>query len=203
MEKEFNQVFQFKITLKGIRPPIWRRIQVSELYNFWELHVAIQDAMDWVDYHLHQFEMKNPFTGKQTLIGLPADDYDWSRNTLPGWEQKISLWFTPQNNLALYTYDFGDNWEHKVQLEKILPRERDVKYPICLSGKRACPPEDCGGVLGYYELLEIIKNPADERYEEMKMWLGEKYDPEYFNPKKVIFDDPDIRFRRAFEDENQ
>ncbi|MDI3542707.1 MAG: hypothetical protein PWP57_310 [Candidatus Atribacteria bacterium] len=201
MKRKFDRVYQFKITLKGIRPPIWRRIQVPETYTFWDLHVAIQDVMGWQDYHLHQFEMVNPATGNLKLIGLPADDYDWTRATLAGWRQKIAQWFTPENKVAVYLYDFGDGWEHKVELEKILPREAGVRYPICLGGERACPPEDCGGIPGYERLLEIISNPDDEEYEEMLMWLGGKFDPEQFDPKKVLFGDPAIRFKKAFEEE--
>jgi len=85
----------------------------------------------------------------------------------------------------------GDYWDHKIQLEKIIPREKGINYPICIKGKRACPPEDCGGVWGYEELLEIIKDPDHEEYEEMIEWVGEDFDPEYFNPQEVVFDDPD------------
>ena len=201
MKRKFDRVYQFKITLKRIKPPIWRRIQVPETYTFWDLHVAIQDVMSWQDYHLHRFEIVNPATGALKLIGLPSDDDDWSRATLSGWRQKIAKWFTPENKVAVYFYDFGDGWEHEVELEKILPRETGVRYPVCLGGKRACPPEDCGGVSGYERLLEIISNPDDDEYEEMLTWLGGKFDPEHFDPKKVVFDDPAIRFKKAFEEE--
>jgi hypothetical protein len=155
MKKKYNQVYQFKITLKGIKPPIWRRIQVPETYTFWDLHVAIQDAMGWIDYHLHEFEMINPATGLAVNIGTPVPGEDFDREVLPDWKQNIADYFSMENRTADYVYDFGDNWEHKIQLEKILPREKGVNYPICIKGKRACPPEDCGGIWGYAELLEI------------------------------------------------
>lgn len=183
VKKEFQQVYQFKITLKGTKLPVWRRIQVPETYTFWDLHVAIQDAMGWDDYHLHEFKLVNPVTKKQSLMGIPDDEpvWDWERETLPGWKQKIAKWFSLENRSADYLYDFGDGWEHKITLEKILPREGNTNYPICLAGKRACPPEDCGGVWGYEEIC----NGESEFQEEYS-----EYDPEYFDPKEVYFDDP-------------
>ncbi|HID95704.1 MAG TPA: plasmid pRiA4b ORF-3 family protein [Candidatus Latescibacteria bacterium] len=196
MKKKFNQVYQFKITLCGIRPPIWRRIQVPETYTFWDLHVAIQDVMGWADYHLHEFEMASPKNREKVRIGIPEGDFD--REVLPGWEPKIADYFTQENKSADYVYDFGDDWEHKIELEKILPREKNVEYPICIKGKRACPPEDCGGIGGYYNLLEIIRDPNHEGYEEMIEWLGGEFDPEHFDVKGVSFDDPDKRRKIAF-----
>ncbi|MFQ5794054.1 MAG: plasmid pRiA4b ORF-3 family protein [Candidatus Bipolaricaulia bacterium] len=195
MKKKFNQVYQFKITLEDSKPPIWRRIQVPQTYTFWDLHVAIQDSMGWVDYHLHEFEIIDPANGV-VRIGIPEGDFD--REVLAGWRQKIADYFSMENRLAGYVYDFGDNWVHKIQLEKILPREKNINYPICIKGKRACPPEDCGGIWGYEELLETIKNPNHEEYEEMLEWLGGEFDPEHFDVKEVSFDDPDKRRKMAF-----
>ncbi|NQE45972.1 hypothetical protein C5S31_08120 [ANME-1 cluster archaeon GoMg2] len=196
MKKKYNQVFQFRITLKGIKPPIWRRIQVPETYTFWDLHVAIQDAMGWIDYHLHEFELVNPLTGLTQSIGSPDEDFD--REVLPELKQKLVAFFSMENRSADYTYDFGDNWEHKIQLEKILPREEGVTYPICIKGKRACPPEDCGGIWGYAELLEIIGNPNHEEYEEMLEWLGGEFDPEHFDVEEISFGDPEKRRKMGF-----
>ncbi len=198
MRKKYDRVYQFKITLKHIRPPIWRRIQVPETYSFWDLHVAIQDAMGWLDYHLHQFEMVNRSTGMKVEIGMPDEEFDWDREVLPDWKQKIADYFSMENPSADYAYDFGDDWQHKIQLEKILPRERNVSYPICIKGKRACPPEDCGGTWGYQDFLEIIKNPNHQEHEEMLEWAGGEFDPEHFHVKEVSFDDPDERRKIAF-----
>jgi len=115
MKKKYNQVYQFKITLKGIKPPIWRRIQVPETYTFWDLHVAIQDAMGWIDYHLHEFELENPSTGLTVNIGSPNEDF--GEEVLPDGGQKIADYFSMENRAADYVYDFGDNWEHKIQLK--------------------------------------------------------------------------------------
>ena len=144
MKKKFIHVYQFKITLKDIKPPIWRRIQVPETYTFWDFHVAIQDAMGWLDAHLHVFIIVNPTTGFKVNIGIPEDEFD--KEFLPGWGQKIAHYFSMENQTADYIYDFGDTWRHKIRLEKILPRDKNIDYPICIGGKRAGPPEDCGGL---------------------------------------------------------
>ncbi|HEX9970434.1 MAG TPA: plasmid pRiA4b ORF-3 family protein [bacterium] len=191
MKKQFKQIYQFKITLDGIKPSIWRRIQVPEIYSFWDLHVAIQDAMGWSDSHLHQFEIKNPKTGEAVEISIP--DEEWEDEALAGWDVKIADYFSMKNPEALYIYDFGDNWEHTIKLEKIMPRDGEAEYPICLDGKRACPPDDCGGFPGYEDLLMTISDPDSEEYEETIDWLGDDFDPEHFEPDDVIFDDPDER----------
>ncbi len=198
MKRKFEQVYQFKITLRGSKPPIWRRIQVPETYSFWDLHVAIQDAMGWADCHLHGFEIINPLNGLSQSIGIPDDDSMWSTSTQAGWKKRIVEYFLDETSKAYYTYDYGDNWEHIVKLEKIVPREPGVKYPICITGRRACPPEDCGGIWGYEELLEIIKDPNSEEYESMMEWLGDKIDPGHFDAKEVIFDNPSKRLKNAF-----
>ncbi len=199
MRKKFNQVYQFKISLNEIKPEIWRRIHVPETYTFWDLHVAIQDAMGWLDYHLHEFEILSPSTGNKVFIGIPDEEFDEDREVLPGWAYKMADYFSLENAVADYRYDFGDFWEHKIKLEKILPREKSIPYPRCVAGKRACPPEDCGGVPGYEDFLQIIMDPQHEDYQQMLEWAGENLDPERFDPSKVRFDDPKKRFKIAME----
>ena len=194
-----KRIYQFKITLKGIAPPIWRHIQVPETYSFWDLHVAIQDAMGWLDYHLHVFLMRRKHSRTVTEIGIPheyalMDDPE----TLPGWETPISDYFRDLGASADYEYDFGDGWLHEILLEGILLREKGGKYPRCIDGARACPPEDCGGVHGYSQMLEVLADPDDEEHESMLEWLGGKYDPQEFAPGKVKFDNPKTRWKRAF-----
>lgn len=196
----FNKVFQFKVTLNEIKPSIWRRILVPETYTFWNLHVAIQDSMGWLDYHLHEFEIVNPSTGEKEHIGIPPEDYfEDDPEVFPGWKKNIRAYFTPDNAQAAYRYDFGDNWQHEVVLEKIEPRAAGVSYPVCTGGERSGPPEDCGGTHGYAEFLEIIMDPSHERYGEMTAWAGAGFDPERFDPGKVRFDDPAKRLKRAME----
>ena len=117
MAKKTLNIFQFKVTLAGVKPAIWRRIQVPEDYSFWDLHVAIQDAMGWEDCHLHEFKMVNSKNQEELRIGIPDDDFDWSRATLPGWEIPIADYFTMDNRSATYVYDFGDGWRHRIRLE--------------------------------------------------------------------------------------
>ena len=195
-----NQIYQFKVTLLDIAPPIWRRIQVPAVYSFWDLHVAIQDAMGWQDYHLHQFRIKDPQTGDVAKIGIPGDELFEDKPDVPGWEVSISDYFPNPGSRADYLYDFGDGWEHDVVLEDIVSREAKKKYPQCVTGASACPPEDCGGVGGYDNLVRVMGDPSDEEYATMVDWLGERYDPERFDPKKVRFDNPRKRWDKAFGD---
>ena len=199
MTKPFKKVYQLKVTLKGIRPPIWRRIQVPGNYSFWDLHVAIQDAMGWFDLHLHSFEMINPKTGFKEEIGIPDDDFGaFDHDVIPGWERRISSYFTTDNSKALYLYDFGDDWTHEIRLEKTLTPDKDIAYPRCIKGKRACPPEDCGGAWGYEEMLETLSDPEHEDYENTVEWIGEFFDPEYFDLSEIEFEDPQDRWDMAF-----
>lgn len=195
--RKFDHVFQFKITLLDISPPVWRTIQVPHTYSFWDLHVAIQDVMGWVDEHLHVFKLRYPGTTEKVEIGIP-DFKGFGGNTLAGWEIPLAQFFTLLNRKAIYTYDFGDDWHHRITLQKILPREKNVIYPVCVSGRRACPPEDCGGPWGYQDFLEAITNPKHEEHESMLEWFGGPFDPERFDKQEVIFVDPDLRFRFAF-----
>jgi len=196
-------VYEFKVTLNGIQPPIWRRIQVPASYSFWALHVALQDAMGWLDYHLHVFEIRRPCKRKAVEIGIPDEDFD-DHVILPGWEVPIAKHFTAPGSAAVYRYDFGDGWEHEVLLEGILLKEKGAKYPKCIAGERACPPEDCGGVPGYFNLLDILADPQHEEHEEMLAWLKGHaknyypYCPDEFDPGQVRFDDPEERWRLAF-----
>jgi len=182
-----KNVYQFKITLKEIKQPIWRKIIVPETYSFWDLHVAIQNAMGWTDTHLHEFEINFPGNKLKVSIGIPDKDKpEVEQEIVLGWKVKIKKFFTLENNTANYIYDYGDYWQHKVQLEKIMPAEKGITYPICIAGKRACPPEDCGGSFGYEEIV----NGTNEFQEE----YGD-YDPEYFNPGDISFDNPAERLK--------
>lgn len=199
MDNEYNRVYQFKITLKDIKPSIWRRIQVPESYSFWDLHVAIQDAMGWFDEHLHAFYIKNPGTGKQEEMVCyidPIIENEYGKTMV--WDRNISEYFTPKNSSGLYVYDYGDYWQHEIILEKILLGKEEIDYPICIAGKNNCPPEDCGGPSGYANLLQSISDPDGEGYEEIMEWLGDGFDPGYFNVEGLVFDDPGERWDEAF-----
>jgi hypothetical protein len=190
-----RHVLQFKVTLMEVEPSIWRRIVVPERYSFWDLHVAIQDAMGWIDCHLHQFDVMEPSTGERVQIGIPSDD-DWDDvPMLPGWKLKIADCFVREQDQALYEYDFGDGWEHSVVLESRLPADPRGRYPMCTGGERHCPPEDCGGVDGYEELLAAIRDPRHERHRELLKWVGGGFDPDAFDHRTVRFDNPRERLK--------
>ena len=184
-----KKVLRIKITLKDTKPPVWRRILVSSDSSFWDLHVAIQDAMGWMDCHLHQFEVFNRRWKRETFIGIPDDEFESGREMIPGWTTAISRYLNSTNPKVMYIYDFGDDWEHSVVLEKALPAD-DGPYPRCIGGRRRCPPEDCGGPPGYEEFLRIIGDKTHEQREDMLEWVGGHYDPDEFDSEDVIFDDP-------------
>jgi hypothetical protein len=197
---ESQRVYQFKITLKHVSPPVWRRIQVPSDYSFWDLHVAIVDVMGWLDYHLHQFYMLHPATRKPAYIATRDEDFPSSALTYPETDEVIARWFSPANPAATYEYDFGDGWEHTVRLEKILPRAEGVVYPVLIAGRRACPPEDVGGPPGYERFLKILKDPSHREHKMMAEWCGGSFDAEHFDPEDVSFEDPDERWVRANEE---
>jgi len=197
-----NQVLQFRIEMLEISPVIWRRIQVPVTYNFWDLHVAIQDAMGWKDYHLHHFEIKGKHKQKETHIGIPDFDYiSETQEIYPGWEIPVLPYFNDLGVRALYLYDYGDYWQHDVKLEGYIYREKGIKYPVCTGGERACPPEDCGSVSGYHSVIDILADRDHEEHEEMRIWAGEDWHPDHFNPGEVKFDNPFKRWKGAFLEE--
>lgn len=193
-----NSVFQFKITLQEIEPMIWRRIQISENCSFWDLHVAIQDAMGWKDYHLHHFEVVDPNTAKKQFMGIP-DGMDFGDNkTLPDWDYDVADYLR-KNKKMIYLYDYGDSWYHLIEYEGLYEKSSKEKYPVCLSGERACPPEDVGSIPGYYDFVEIMNDKNHPEYQSMKIWYGGKYDAEKFDPQKVKFRNSKIWLKRALE----
>lgn len=183
-------IYQFKITLKGSYPRIWRRIQVPSTYTFFDMHVT----MGWENIHLHQFDMQDSQTGEKITIGkpIPKGQFSYGLDIIPQDQAKIADYFVAIRMKGYYLYDFGDGWNHKVTLEKIFDPEANVKYPRCVAGKRHCPPEDCGGIEGYKELLEILTNPNHEEYNAKIAYLEElnldDYDPEEFHPDQVTLD---------------
>jgi pRiA4b ORF-3-like protein len=197
MQKMGTGVHRFKITLQDVKPAVWRRIQTPSSYSFWDLHVAIQDAMGWKDMHLHEFQIIDPEKGKLESIGIPDDDEFGPAEVVPGWERSVAKYFSGENPAATYVYDFGDDWNHEVILEESLPAVKD-EPPVCLDGGGACPPEDCGGPNGYAEFLRAIKKPGSPRGGELLEWVGGSFDPRCFDAKDVTFDDPGARWEWSF-----
>ncbi len=175
------EIYQLKVTLLNTRPPIWRRLLVPAGFTLEGLHGVLQLAMGWDDSHLHEFRV-----GKKRF-GKPDSDDELMDLSEIGDERTAHLFqvIGKAGAKAVYTYDFGDSWEHAIVVEKVLQPEPGVTYPLCVAGKLQCPPEDCGGIPGYYNLLKVIRDPADEEYEDMLEWVGGKYDPEAFSVDDV------------------
>ena len=167
-----KSVISLKVTLRETKPPIWRRLIVEPTMTLGDLHDAIQAAMGWDGDHLHVFDIKGAqYSDPFQEIEDSADEDDF---TLGGVQESGVKRFR-------YTYDFGDDWEHEIVIEKTLPAEEGKAYPACVAGKRACPPEDCGGVWGYGELIDILANPNHPEREERLEWVGGEFDPEDFS----------------------
>ena len=175
--KQLRSIYQIKISLIGATPPIWRTVLVPSSLKLASFHEVIQLAMGWTNSHMHQFIANNIF------YGIP--DEDFGMETEDETKYKLSQLLSKEKDTIMYEYDFGDSWEHKILLEKILPDDGKTALPVCIKGKRACPPEDCGGIWGYEELLETISNPKHPDHEEMLEWLGGEFDPEAFDLEQI------------------
>ncbi len=166
-------IYQIKITLCHIKPPIWRRIQIAGDTKLGKLHDILQAVMGWTNSHLHAFRV-----GHDTY-GVPDPDFPDDTKS----ERNVRLnKIAQEGDSLIYEYDFGDGWEHDLEIEKVMPPEPGTQYPICLAGERACPPEDCGGPWGYEHMLEVLNDPE---HEEMREWVGDEFDPERFEVDEV------------------
>jgi hypothetical protein len=205
-------VYQLKVTLKESKPPIWRRFQVAGNVTLHRLHLILQDVMGWTNSHLYRFDIG----GIQYSIPDPVEDAFNELHFVDSRRTKLSKVAPREKAGFTYEYDFGDSWEHQILVEKILPPESRAQCPVCLAGERACPPEDCGGIWGYDELLETIRDPRHEEYESTMEWLGGSFDPEELDidqvnrvlrrshqAKRPRRTDVPAVFRQAFESEDK
>lgn len=175
------KILQLKIHLKDIEPKIWRVFLISDSWNFDKLHRIIQTVMGWENYHLFEFKLGN------TRI-IPPDEGYLEEKELDPKKVKIEEYANKEKQKFEYIYDFGDSWEHEIVVEKITGDkiENADRYPKCIEGEKACPPEDCGGTGGYEGLLEIMKDKNHPDYKEKIVnWLGEDFNPEKFDLKKI------------------
>lgn len=171
-----TSVYQLKVAIRHIRPPVWRRLHVPDGITLAALHQVLQTAMGWEDDHLHEFVVG------ETRYGPPDPDAgDWGQEFVD--ERLAALKDVVGGGLKkfVYEYDFGDGWEHAITVEKVLAAEAGVAYPRCVGGKRACPPEDCGGPWGYKEFLKTVGDPGHPRHAELSEWIGGEFDPEAFD----------------------
>ena len=164
-------VYQLKVTLQGLQPPVWRQIQVTSDTTLAELHSIIQTAMGWDGGHLHVFEIGGASYSR-------PDSEGW--NDLESDQIELRQLISNSTLKFAYTYDFGDDWQHQILVEKVLPADPETFYPFCVEGERACPPEDCGGVYGYMELLEMLQDPQNPDHKERLDWAG-SLEPEAFD----------------------
>ena len=176
MSSNKSPVHQLKVTLKGSSPPIWRRILVPGDISLAKLHRILQITMGWWNCHLHVFEIH----GRE--YGQPDRNLELEFEN----EQRVKLGeIVSEKDRFVYQYDFGDDWRHQIVVEKIVPREEGKRYPACVAGARACPPEDCGGIWGYANFLATIKDPKHKEHESMLEWIGGSFDSEAFNLEQV------------------
>ena len=172
-----------KITLQDTSPSIWRRIQVENNTTFFELHHIIQIVFGWKNYHVYEFNIDGH------KLGAP-DDYmaDVTSNdegVIDARDITLESLIVQTGEKFKYEYDFGDSWVHEIEVEKFLPKEPQQKYPSCIDGELACPPEDCGGIPGYYSMLKILADKQHPEYKDTKIWVGRNFIPEYFDMENV------------------
>lgn len=198
MPPKTKNLYQLKVTLKDIDPPIWRQLLVSPATTLHELHEVLQLALGWSDCHLYEF------TKGEGRFQPPDPEPDrlGEAKSMDSRKMPLSHVLTKPGDRMEYLYDFGDAWEHEIVLEEVLPPDPSRKVPICLSGARACPPEDCGSTPGYENLVEAMKDPKHHDRDDLLAWLGEPYDPEKFDLEQVNRDlqDPKKAWSRKAND---
>jgi hypothetical protein len=178
--KKTIPIYQLKIVLRDITPPVMRILQIKGNASLGKLHDYIQGAMGWTDSHLHEFIIKGQRYQAEEQMYDDVDNPDMFDER----DCRINK-LLQEGDSFVYIYDYGDCWEHEIKVEKILPPEDGVKYPICTYGERSCPPEDCGGSCGYENLLVILNDPKHEEHEHYSEWVGEGFDPDKFDLEKT------------------
>lgn len=172
-------IYLLHVSLLGSNPLIWRRVVVPSGISLGKLHKVLQAVMGWENCHLHEFQCAGE------VYGIPSPEFDFGRPLRDERRKKLLSLLKSENDSLRYVYDLGDDWFHLVKLEKILPEEKSLKLPRCIEGAGACPPEDCGGIPGYEELLTVLSDPDHSDYRQMNAWAGGKFDPSYFDVKGV------------------
>lgn len=166
--KEKNQKYKYyeiKVCIKNTHPPVWRRLQIPSGITFGELNAIIQIAFGWGGYHLYEF------TAGTTCIEVPDEDIKMYGKEIIDAKKTLIDNYVKQYPKIKYIYDFGDYWVHEITIEKIIETDIKLETPICIKAKMADLPEDCGGPWGYEDLLSVLSDRKNERYEELKDWV--------------------------------
>jgi len=179
-----DEIVILRIELEDIEPAIWRQVAVRAVTSLAGLHRIIQAAMGWLDYHLWEFEIGD------TTYGVPdPDGFDWGREIKPASATKLATILNRGIDEFTYTYDMGDNWQHRVTVERIDQALPYRLYPEFRGGARRCPPEDCGSIPGYYAFLDAITAPekgkGSRKKKEALRWYGGAYDPDDIDEEQV------------------
>jgi hypothetical protein len=174
-----SSIYQIKVTLKDSHPSIWRRIQAPGDILLSRLHAVLQIVMGWTNSHLHHFKAGGRYYGE------PNPEFADMIEVIDERHVRLSQIASNVKARFVYEYDFGDSWEHELVVEKILPPEVGTQYPRCMDGECACPPEDVGGVWGYQEFLEAMRDPQHPEHEDMVEWIGGEFDPQAFDLRGV------------------
>jgi len=174
-----ERVYELDIRLIGIEPPIWRRITVSDHITLAALHHVLQVVMGWEHTHLHQFIVGTAHYGE------PDPEFDDDLEVKDDRRFKLRDIAREKGASFVYEYDFGDSWRHRMTVEDSWPRTENSLAPRAQDGRRACPPEDCGGTGGYQNLLEALRDRRHPEHRELRMWAGPHYDPELFSVQAV------------------
>jgi hypothetical protein len=165
-------VFELKVALRHIQPPIWRQLLIYGSTSLHGLHEAIQEAFGWENYHLYAFQLGS------RRFESPAQEEATGEDSTEILLMDLDL--KPRTKLT-YLYDFGDDWHHDIEVIDVRKHEDGMEYPFCTDGARAGPPEDCGGPFAYQELLEILADAKHPEHRERREWAGPHFHPEVFD----------------------
>ena len=190
-----NPILQLNVTLDKTEPSIWRRVLVPASVSFFDLHHILQIAMGWTNSHLFEFQVGD------YKIGYVEERLDDFEDVADANEVTLDTLLLKKGLVFRYLYDFGDYWQHAVAVENVLQPEPQRIYPVCIDGALRCPPEDCGSISGFYEMLRILKDKKHPEHRDTKVWVGRGYNPEIFNIGKVNRELPRYRkYMKHWED---
>lgn len=178
-----QEIIQLKISLTHSSPLIWRQILIHKNTSFFKLHHILQIVMGWNNYHMYEFGLEGYRIGE--IIEESKDNGFGSDQVLDSVLIKLSDVISDQKDTIQYLYDFGDSWQHQIKIENFLPVTPTIQYPVCLDGQMNCPPEDCGGIGGFYHRIGILEDKKHPEHKEIRQWFNKRYDKAYFNIDKI------------------